>query len=211
MKKTILTADKVVTIETTVTERPRVVQYEDIVDAMKVEFDDWNTEAPWEQCDGWEHDARQLGYYDHEDLVNSRGYARTDWNEPNMLIEVDDDVIVDQWGCDGYHGASKQVRFELIAQVKRRALDQLVKWYENGWSYYTVGGEYEDQSDHIGGVDCLDYAEELRYECADNVVNQLESEGFIVEGQNNPHDRAHRQILIECRKQRNQSHIVEVR
>lgn len=177
----IVTSDKIVTVETIVREHDRVVSFDDILESVSIEYDDWNNEPPWENSDGWEHETRQLGYHDHDGLRESRGYARTRWNEPNVLIEIDDSTIKERWGCDAYPGASKQVRFEAIAAAKRKALDQLVKWYEYGWEYYFIQGEYEGYGDSVGGVDSYEYAEELRLEIAHEIANQMEADDYIVE------------------------------
>ena len=175
--------DKVV--ETVTREYDRVVEFDDIVERVDISHDDWNGDPPWEQCDGWDHHARREGHYDHEGIRDARGYARCGRGD-NRIIEIDDDDIVERWGCDGYHGASKQVRAEMIAQVKRRALDQLVKWYEDGWEYYVVSGEYHGCSDSLAGIDCWSYAEEVRLEVAGNIADQLEDDGFEVVGRPAP-------------------------
>jgi len=152
----------------------------------KLEYDDGFCDAPWNDCEGWEHESRELGYWDHDDVTESRGYARCDRN-PNVLIEIDDDVIINQWGHTRLNGESKQVHLERVARVKRSALDQLVKWYEDGWSYHFACAEYGDYQDSCGGILSDDsmasdkYCDDIVEECRHEVASQLENDGYIVE------------------------------
>lgn len=206
--KRIVTADKIVTIETTVEDRE--VSYDDILESVTIEHDDWTNDAPWENCDGWEHDARRESYHDHEGIRDSRGYARCSRGD-NHIIEVDDDVIVNRWGCGGYPGCSKQVRAELIAQVKRNALDQLVEWYEDGWEYFNVSGEFKGYTDSIGDVDSYEYADQLRHEIAVNIADDMEKDGYIITDRPKPDNRSNAQIQRGCHKQMLESFIVHSR
>lgn len=176
--------DRMVTVETTFREGPICIDYDDIV--TSINHDDWMGEAPWESCDGWDHETRKLGYYDHDGLFESRGYAQTDWNNPNVLIEIDDDDIVDKWGHTRRDGEAKQVWLERVARVKRNALDQLVKWYSDGWEWFAAGAEYGDYSDGIGGIDSYSYAEEMAEECRREVAAQMELDGYTVTGKPDP-------------------------
>jgi hypothetical protein len=202
----IVTADKIVTVTTDV--ESREISYDDIHAAVKIELDDFCGEAPWEEYDGWEHTARPLSWLDHDDITESRGYARTGRNDPNVLIEIDDDDIVNRWGCDGYPGASKQVRKELIAQTKRDALDQLVKWYQEGWEYWYVGGEFKGYTAGVGHVDDYEYAETVRHEIADEIVAQLEDDGYIVVGRPVQVKRSNAQIRHDNRKRIKESYVI---
>jgi len=162
-----------------------IVDWDDIEGS--IEPDDWN-DAPWDDCDGWDHETRKLGYYDHDGIKESRGYARTQWNDPNVLIELDDDDIINTWGHTRRAGESKQVWLERVARIKRSALDQLVKWYEDGWSYNYVRAEFGDYSDGCGGILCDDTTDGIKYldtmvlESRHEVASQLEDNGYIVEG-----------------------------
>ncbi len=200
---------KVVTITAVIEDRE--VSYDDVLESVSIEHDDWNGEAPWEASDGWEHEAREVGYNDHEGLIDSRGYARRGRHNPNVLIEIDDDVIVNEWGCNGYPGASKQVRAELIAQAKRDALDQLVKWYENGWEYYFVSGQFNGCTDGVGGIDCYEDAEEMRNDVCDEICKQLESEGYTVIDRPAPNNRSSAQMWHDHYKCRMDHYVVQPR
>jgi hypothetical protein len=185
------TADSFVMVETTVTVKSKFVDYDDIRAAVTVEPDD-HYETPWDNCDGWEHDARELGYYDHDDMRESAGYAQRGWNEPNVLITLNDDLSED-YRFYRLNGASKQVAFERVAQLKRERLEQLVKWYEDGWEWWYVSGEFDDyEGMSCGGIDCADYAEDFADELADEIAKQMESDGFVV--QNRPERKVYSKL-----------------
>ena len=173
------TDDSIVTVETTVTVKSKFVDYDDIRAAVTVEPDDWH-ETPWGCGDGWEHSANSPGYYDHDDVTESAGYARRGWNEPNVLIELDDDLS-GKYRYYRSHGQSKQVAAERVAQLKRERLAQLVKWYEDGWEWWYVSGEFDGyEGESCGGIDCSDYAEEFADEVADGIADRMEKDGFVV-------------------------------
>ena len=208
MANKIVTADKIVTVITKVENRE--IPWNDIVTSVTIESDDWDVTPPWDNCDGWEHDARPLtGYGEHDGITGSRGYARTSWKEPNILVEIDD--IIDKWGCPSYPGASKQVKAELIAQIKRDALDQLVKWYEDGWEYFLVAGEYKGASDSCGGIDSYEYAEEVAIEVAGNIADQLTNEGYIVTGRPTPTTETNAERWHRNYKSKQSSYVVKPR
>ncbi|MHA2135985.1 MAG: hypothetical protein ACW99J_19165 [Candidatus Thorarchaeota archaeon] len=193
VKERFVTDNKIVVVE--ITEHDRIVDYDDILNAVSVEEDDWTGETPWDNSDGYEHTTRSFGYHDDEGIRESRGYARCDRN--SVLIEIDD-ATLEMWGnYDYYHnaGCSKQVARELVAQTKREALDRLVEWYVNGWTWYYVSGEYAGYNDSVGGVDCRDHAEELRYEIADEIASDMEVAGYIIENRHNPHEYSKREQL----------------
>jgi len=183
----ILTADKIVTVTTTVRTENRVVDFSEIKTSVSV--DDWMTEAPWEHCDGWEHEAEQHGsksdfaLYDTigGNISELQGFGYSVNNREYFLITIDDDTVANRWGCNGYPGASKQVVRESIAEAKRAAIKQLVEWYENGWEWYNADAEYGEFQDSLGGIDSYDYAQECADECARNVAHEMEQAGYVVE------------------------------
>ena len=59
------TSDTIVTVTTTVEEHSKFVDYDDIRAAVTIEPDDRH-EAPWENCDGWDHQFDR-GTIDHDD------------------------------------------------------------------------------------------------------------------------------------------------
>ena len=173
--------DKIV--KTTVEEFDRYVDWDDI--KGDIEGDDWTGEAPWEHSDGWEHEVEKTSHWDHEDRTESYTYYNTGgWYDPKGFIIVDDDDVI-KWGCVGPTGCSKQVRFEAIARAKRKATEQLVKWYENGWYVYCAFAKYGDYDSSLGGIygdSWADYVKECVEDCRHEVADQLEQDDYIVEG-----------------------------
>lgn len=183
MQERILTADKIVTVSTTTTVENRAVNYDDI--ECSVEIDDFMSEAPWEHCDGWEHEADWLRYPTDEQR-NMQGFGYSDSNRKYFLLSIDDDTVSKRWGCNGYPGASKQVVKEAIAAVKKQAMAQLVKWYSDGWEWYTACAEFNDKEyvNYLGGIDDDDYARECAEgDCRSEVVHEMERDGYIVTNQ----------------------------
>jgi len=187
----VLTADKIVEIETVVKEYDRVVDFHNILDSVSVDYDDWHNEAPWDSCDGWDHEVESVESFDGadlDDLRECRGYVRGDRYTNGRIISIDDADIVKKWGCEGYNGMSKQARAEYVATVKRKALDQLVKWYEEGWHWYSVCGDYQDYTASLSGIDCREYAEEVRMEIADEIAGQMQDDGYAITNRPKPQE-----------------------
>lgn len=162
----------------------KIVDYNDI--EQRIEYDDFYNETPWDNCDNWKHEWVGTGYYDHEGREDHYSYVNRAVRDGGCGFIIVDDRDVIKCGCVGPTGCSKQVRFEAIAAAKRKATEQLVKWYENGWTWYTAVAEYGKYMYCAGGIDCEKYAYEVAYECACEVVAQLESAGYIVENQPEP-------------------------
>ncbi len=179
MNQTILTSDKIIRVKTTVTEEDRIVDFNDI--ETSVEYDEYWHDAPWDHCDGWEHEFIASRRFDHDGYQDSVGAVRKTYhNDDSGFIGITDDTVVNGWGCIGYSGCSKQVRAESIARAKRQAVIQLVKWYEYGWEYYTAFARYGDFMDNCGGIDCVDYGQEVADECAHNVADEMEKDDYII-------------------------------
>lgn len=182
--------ETIITTVTTVTETDRIVDYDDILASVSVEYDEWFHDAPWDCCDGLEHEYERIGYNHHDDWSRSRGCGWSDANRERFVITISDDQIK-AWGNYDYyraHGCSKQVARELTAQVKRNTLDQLVKWYSNGWEWYTVHGDYLGYAASVGGVDSYEYAETLRYEIADEIGDSMLEDDYVIHNRHNPHE-----------------------
>ncbi len=177
--------DKILRVVTTETER--VIDFDDIVG--RGEQDDCHSGAPWEECDGYEHEFHTIGWRDNDGWEDSRGRVnRPPRDGGSGYITIDDETVIG-WGCTGPSGCSKQVRAETIALAKRKALDQLVEWYTNGWYESCAIAEYGDYVDSVGGIwdePWGDYTEELVLECRNNVADQLEDDGYIVENRPDP-------------------------
>lgn len=162
-------------VDTTIIDRH--VQWDDIVGSY--EPDDWG-DAPWDNCDGWEHTVEKSGWRDEEGRTDSHTYFRG--RDGNGFVVIDDETVIG-WGCVGCTGASKQVRFEAIAAAKRKATEQLVAWYADGWEVNCACARYDDYIDSLGGIydDDGAYTDECVEECRHEVANQLENDGFIVD------------------------------
>lgn len=176
--------------------RPKQIDFADILAACRIEDDDYHA-APWETCDGYEHEATPASRIpDEADASSMQGYAYHD--RCRWVITVDD-ADVKSWGnFDHYRkqGASRQVAAEMVAAVKAQTIAQLVKWYENGWNYYCVVCEFYDVFDSLGGIDDYDYAQnECREDVAMNVAHELEAAGHIVV--NKPTRAVHRGYTLE--------------
>jgi hypothetical protein len=189
--KRVVTSDTIVTVETTVTEESRFVEYSDLLDAVKIEADNWG-DAPWDNCSGFEHTASRLGYYDYAEQANgANNIART--GRDTYVLEFDCSVekeFDDLYRWYRLYGASKGVAAELVAHDRKARMELLVGWYENGWEYWYVCAEYNGyEADGCGGIDDYEYADtEYRTELANDLAAQLEADGFIVTGKPDPTD-----------------------
>lgn len=183
--KRIVTADKIVTVQTIVTEEDRCIDYDDLLAAVRVEPDEWY-ETPWEHCDGYEHTKRRIGYYDHDGVFESVNVARCGRYD-TYLLEFDHRAEKDFDDLYRYYrsnGASKGVAAEMVALSRRERMESLVNWYENGWEWWYVSAEYNGyEAMGCGGIDDYHYADtEVRAECADELADALEEDGFIIIG-----------------------------
>lgn len=174
----IITADKLVTIETSVEDRE--IDFNDILDCVKVDPDD-EYRNPFEDSDCYAHTLTKEHWNENTERVkhaNNRVYTDrcrgVGFIEPADLITT----TVKYWRN---LGASRQVAFELVARERQTLIDQIQSIYNNGVEYYYVHGEYKGCSDGVGGVDGYDYATgECRREVAENIACELEGEGHII-------------------------------
>lgn len=202
-KQRVITADKIVEIETTVIERN--IDWNDI--NGYIEVDEFHNEAPWESCDGWEHEFVSTDNLPF-DVEKARGYVWSNDYSNRGLIVIDDATVENVWGCGGYPGCSKQVHREAVAAAKRKAIDQLAKWYKYGWTWYTAVAEYDDKMECVGGIDDDSYAEEVVDEMKDQVAYELEKDGYIVVNRPAPPKRYTPAELFQQRIERNLSAVI---
>lgn len=170
-------------IEVTVKTHGAVIDWQEIVDACQVEQDDLY-ETPWENCDGFGHRADGLNRLnvDRDDAENARGWAWSDGRRERVLITLETE------NCDRYtfdhlrqNGAARQVAAEMVAMHRRRTLDTIVDWYENGWEWWMTTCDIHDAMASCGGIDSYDYANgEMRQEIAWEIAGQLEDAGYTV-------------------------------
>jgi len=185
---TIRTGDVLVHTTVTTEVESAYVDFDDILWAVKVTPDEsMSGEAPWECCDGFTHTVERLSRFDEgrDTADQRRGYCYSDSHRERIIITAQWDADLYRWYRD--NGASRQVAREMVALSLRKRLDQLVKWYTNGWEWWHCGGEHKGCSDGVGGIDDYRYAhDELRRECAENIAHQLEQAGYIVAGRPTP-------------------------
>jgi hypothetical protein len=190
---------------------PAIVNYDNILKATEVVYDNDSGETPWDNCDGFEHTCTPAHRLDF-DPSDMRGNCYCDGHRERVVIQLPKDR--DCWEVAKYaraHGASRQVAAELAAANRRHTLDQLVKWYSDGWQWYGVRCSFEilgkEFNDSLWGIDDYNYAEdEVKPEIADNVVSQLEKDGFTVIGRPVPtfeHQTRERRKAIQESFQRN--------
>ncbi len=192
---TIRTGDVLVHTTVTTEVESAHVDFDDILAAVKVSPDEsMSGEAPWDWCDGFAHTAERLSRFDEgrDTADQRRGYCYSDGHRERIIITAQWDTDLYRWYRD--NGASRQVAREMVALSLRKRLDQLVKWYTNGWEWWYCGGEYKGCSDGVGGIDDYRYAhDEVRRECAENIAHQLEQAGYVVAGKPTPNGADTRQ------------------
>jgi len=180
MRSTIRHGDTMIVVESA----PATVAFDDLLAATHIIPDNYG-EAPWDNCDGFEHVAKPAHTFDHGEPRDRQGYART-WDRGERFV-LTLPTNADYWGVAASAracGASRGVAAEMAAANRRQTLAQLVKWYENGWEWYGVrclftalGDKYEAS---LWGIDDAEYAETLREEIALEVAGQLEAAGYTV-------------------------------
>ncbi len=164
---------------------PAVIDFNEILGATEVVWDECTHEAPWESFDGFEHTIESVPWIGRatEDLRKQRGFC----------LRLNGDIVIIRLESDGadlyrYHrenGASRQVAAEAVARDRRATLDQLVEWYEAPWNWYGVrclfkvlGTEYGSS---LWGIDSRCYAEsECSVDVALEVASKLERDGYTV-------------------------------
>jgi hypothetical protein len=168
-------------IETTTTVTDAVIDFQDILDACEIKDDDM-CEAPWENCDGFEHTATPVRNLD--DAKHASEMQGHVWSEGYRAYVVIELKSGEDWGTYEYlraQGASKQVAREASAATRRKAIEQLKEWYQHGWSYYGVTCEYEGAEASVWGVDDYEYADtDVRHEIAREVAHELEKQGYTI-------------------------------
>lgn len=161
------------------------IPWQAVMDAIKIEPDEDMSEAPWDNCDGWNHTADRIDYLEHDPQRESdRFVCRSSREGGNVWLTLDVEKSgIATWDYFHAQGASKQVSRELAAQSLRQTYAQLHKWYADGWEWWAVSAELKGESASCGGIDSYEYADkEFRQEIASELAANLESAGFIVTG-----------------------------
>lgn len=173
--------DTMVTVEL----EPAVIDFVDILEACEVVDDEWSSAPPWKEHDGYDHETERAGRGDED----RRGYA-TPERSANVVVILSDKIGDDDYRWARDHGQSKQVAAELRARCRQHTLDQLVKWYSDGWNWYTVRCEFRGVFDSLSGIDSYEYADgDCRLQVAGEVAYQLEQQGYTVENKPEPEKR----------------------
>jgi hypothetical protein len=183
-RKTLRDGNTMIAVETA----SAVIDYADIVAATEVVEDRFENMTPWDHCDGFAHtrqDPRDLG--DAADASAMQGYGR-DSDGDRVVLQL---TAGEDYGIYEHlraRGASKQVAREAVAAARRKTLELLVNWYENGWEWYGVQCEFsvldEDFGASVWGIDDPEYAErDVVDEIAGEVAYNLEQARYTVTGQ----------------------------
>jgi len=162
-----------------------VIDYDDILESITVEPDEGMYDAPWDNCDGFEHTAEPMQTYAHEpfadEMENAEGWEWSEGNRERVFITIPKG---EDWGTYDHaraRGASKGVARELSASARTRTVKQLSRWYRNGWEWFHVFGEYKGAMGACGGIDDYDYADGgMRNEIAEEIAAELEREGYTI-------------------------------
>lgn len=188
--------DSIIRTSVQVETLPAVVDYDDILDACEIVPDDDSREAPWESCDGYEHDFETL---------DNRHDARGAIYSEDIRIVLNPDPATYRYFRS--IGMSKQTAAEMTALQNRRTLDQLVSWHSSGWEWYGVTCEFMGHHDSLWGIDSYDYAHDgVRHDIAAEIAAKLETEGFTVTNRPDPRKanrdaklhRLRRNLKLDC-------------
>lgn len=174
-----------------------IVEWQEILDVIKVEPDDWDCESPWENCDGYDHFVEDAIGPDEDSFT---AFQSMHTGRMQMIV-----MEYDQGTHDWYRakGASKGVARQLTLQSMRKRIDQLVGWYCDGWEWWGVSGEIHGCCVSVWGVDSYDYAvNDVKTEIADELAHELTAKGYEVTGEpdakkpdsNERRERFHRNI-----------------
>jgi hypothetical protein len=212
-------------VESTVTISPAVVDWSELEAHCKVESDGGFCEAPWDNCDGYEHEwipyrkleharetrlrptGRERPKFKASNQSLARGYChRGGYRESGLVVLTKPNAMFDYYRS---YGMSKQVAAEMCAQDNQRILDQLTTWYERGWEWWWVKCEYEDFEASVGGIDSYEYAEgECKQDMIGEVSYQMKEAGYTITGQPEPvkpkllnyKERNSRRLKLDCWK-----------
>lgn len=164
--------DTLVISETIVETRNAVVDYEDVLDATEVVYDEYNADCPYKSGDDYDHKVCEVT---HEGQLDS--FSCYD----DHIVILDRKYFDETYMFYREHGASKQVARELAAQSYRKITEQIVEWRSTGWEWYGVKCDFEGFVESVWAIDDYDYAyKEVRKEVAAEVVELLEEAGYTV-------------------------------
>lgn len=183
----IRSGDKLIKTSVRTTVEDVTIEFSDILDATKIESDEMIHTAPWEDCDGMEHevirddsDGCAAGYF-HGDRHSRYSGAR-------RVV-----IAKDAWGNFAYHranGASKQVAFQLARAEEKRTAEQIASYYANGWNCFAIVCEFKGEIESVGGYYASEpttraddaYLKESMREIALQMASNLEAKGYEIIG-----------------------------
>jgi hypothetical protein len=181
MKKSYKHRDGDTFVNVTVELEPAVVQFSEILDAIRIEVD-----GDYDPLDGDTHAHELLDIpeveVDWENVqaavyTERRGHRRPGW----CLIQLNDDPH-DPGSC-GAHGMSKQVRYEYAARVKAQLLKYIQDAYADRITGYGAVGNFRGFHASCWGFEPEEYAEsEGRPEIASEIAEKMIDAGYTVVG-----------------------------
>lgn len=179
---TLLRAGDTLVRTTVTTEAESVfVSWDEIWESIEVVPDDDMTETPWDNCDGFDHEVTDIRDIDEnrESLQKRRGFTWSRERRNSVVISMERDKS----GYNFYRqqGASRQVASEMVALARRKRIEQVCRWYSQGWEWWGVRGELKGCVASVWGIDDYDYANtEMCEEIAVELAGQLEDAGYVV-------------------------------
>lgn len=170
-----------------------IVDFADILNACKVEQDE-DLGPPWEEHDGWDHDFTKL-----DNLINAGlswrkvamayGWvSRPDRDGGPGLITVDAEKagITTADHFRDVMGMSRQCAAEAAAEVKRNVIEDLVRWYKDGYIWYGVVCDFKGHHASLWGIQAENddpgdpYLDNVKEEMAEEVAGELEKQGYTI-------------------------------
>ena len=160
---------------------PACVNFRDIQESTTFGVDEGCAARPWDWASGYEHREIEIGLH-HAALQGSkkpRGFYNSQQGDRGFLI-LEDVVGQDRYSYHRSRGAAKQVARELAVDQCRRALNQLVEWYSDGWWWYEAACKFEDYEDRLGGFLDTDDEQYARGEVACTVARMMQADGYTI-------------------------------
>lgn len=208
LTSSIRSGDKLITTLVKTTVEQATIEFSDILDATKIESDEMIHTAPWEDCDGYEHevirddsDGNAAGYFNGSRASRYTGNRR-------VVIAKDAFGNFAYWRANG---ASKQVAFQLARAEEKRTAEQLASWYANGWNCFAIVCQFKGEIESVGGFYASEpttrdddaYLRESMRDIATQMASNLESQGYEVIGKPDMRAEYIQGRIIEMRRKLN--------
>jgi hypothetical protein len=163
-----------VTVTKTIKVTDRIVDYNDIYNNCELKHDDWH-ESPWDNDDALSHECEWSNYQDENNSFT--------WS-PNACMWYKFNFDTDHWHdtYDSYrnNGYSKQDAKEEVAQQIAQTKKLLNNYYQHGWDWYAVEGEYEGYEHSYCGILGCEDKEYHMHHIAGNIAYKMTKDGYIV-------------------------------